>query len=1336
MPAVMLQHRHVFGLKSSVKGTVHFTDEAQIIYPAGHNSIQYQMDQRVQARVFPGTEGSEGITCMAVSPNRKSLAVCERFSDVNHSKAICSMFDLSTGKRRRGTLSYSLCDAKEFVCCAFSADSKYLITQGGAPDWTLSLWSWDKARHHAATKVSSHANSVIHECSFSPLDHALICVIGDGVFKLFRLQENQFRNIPNQLGKLREASNQNYVCHAWLNDDKLVVCSEAGDALLFDGSGEFKMTLLCSPGEMRSMLCVVPSPKGFIAGGEDGIVRWFDRVEGDVKEYFRKTKEARLDNGLKNSGPGVGAVTALAVNPSEETLAIATEYSQLLQLSLNPSDLLKPEDALSVENIVSSFHTGSIVGLDVCVRKPLVVTCGSDRSVRIWNYYDRTQELCKFFHEDVFSVAFHPSGFSLIAGFSDKLRLMNLLMEDMRMYKEVPIKACRECRFSHGGQFFAAVNSNTVQVYKTYTCEVVCSLRGHQSKVRSVCWTADDSRLITTGSDGAIFEFDVLQDGRPISQWSQKGSSSSCVVAYTDLATQTNTMYVVGTDKVLKEVQNAALNYYVESNAIIGQLALANSTRALFAGVAEPELPGAVRCYAYPLDGDYVEYQAHAAPVSRVRITFDENFVFSVGEDGCLVIFDVIRRNPPRQRDGFSGFADEILVTKTFLDNKQTQITELDKQVEDLTKKIDLELRQRDSYHREMMAGMEEKYSDEIDIERRRYESMREEKRDLETGYEKNYKLMEDMHSKQMSDLEKSFQSKMDVEVKRFEKLAKDKEREQTEWEASHSQLLQEHEAVIEKMKNEHERQQQQNWSTRDRIVKEKESALKTHHETLKQLEQDADREIEELKEMYEQKLGLEKEEKVRLRGQAGMHRKYHEECHRENRQKMDEVRKEEENNRKADNTIAGLIKEKDSNEKEIKERDKTIADKEQRIYDLKKQNQELEKFKFVLDYKIRELKAQIDPKNDDINSMRTQIHAMDAELDEYVRKNKQLALDISQLQMKQRALQEEIKSQKRRLRDDMALIKRFKLALSDCMETINEPKALKDNVANLYRKYVQSTSSKLDLDTDQQDVYNRQREYLEKSVESLKSKLEKDSQAHRIDNMRRMQENVSLIREINDLRREINALKNERTAQELRSSNKDSFVPPWIQAKKEQEEEISNLTQRLRQLQRSTPHRTPRVEAAAAVAAAAPSQATPDATTAPSVAPAADAERVEDAAGGDDVQWPGGYAGLAADVGEDFDPDTDETAEEDAGDATRFEDVGDATRLDVGDATQLDVGDADELDVGEADELYIEDAAEFDVGDTGELDIGGSAELDGGGVVEPDDSEAGASPTSNAARP
>lgn len=59
---------------------------------------------------------------------------------------------------------------------------------------------------------------------------------------------------------------------------------------------------------------------------------------------------------------------------------------------------------------------------------------------------------------------------------------------------------------------------------------------------------------------------------------------------------------------------------------------------------------------------------------------------------------------------------------------------------------------------------------------------------------------------------------------------------------------------------------------------------------------------------------------------------------------------------------------------KEIRDREETVVDKEARIYDLRKKNQELEKFKFVLNYKIQELKRQILPRKREIQDMREQM--------------------------------------------------------------------------------------------------------------------------------------------------------------------------------------------------------------------------------------------------------------------------------------------------------------------------------------------------------------------------
>jgi len=45
----------------------------------------------------------------------------------------------------------------------FSPDGKSLLTQGGAPDWTLVNWQWEKARPLQYAKVSNKAGAPIYQ---------------------------------------------------------------------------------------------------------------------------------------------------------------------------------------------------------------------------------------------------------------------------------------------------------------------------------------------------------------------------------------------------------------------------------------------------------------------------------------------------------------------------------------------------------------------------------------------------------------------------------------------------------------------------------------------------------------------------------------------------------------------------------------------------------------------------------------------------------------------------------------------------------------------------------------------------------------------------------------------------------------------------------------------------------------------------------------------------------------------------------------------------------------------------------------------------------------------
>jgi hypothetical protein len=73
-----LSYKHVFGVKTNVyNNCIHYADENKVVYPVGHTTVIYDIDHKFQ-RFFSGTEGAVEITCVAMSPNRRYLAVSER----------------------------------------------------------------------------------------------------------------------------------------------------------------------------------------------------------------------------------------------------------------------------------------------------------------------------------------------------------------------------------------------------------------------------------------------------------------------------------------------------------------------------------------------------------------------------------------------------------------------------------------------------------------------------------------------------------------------------------------------------------------------------------------------------------------------------------------------------------------------------------------------------------------------------------------------------------------------------------------------------------------------------------------------------------------------------------------------------------------------------------------------------------------------------------------------------------------------------------------------------------------------------------------------------------
>lgn len=551
-PGPLLSLRHVFGLASDASSNMHYLDESVFLYPAGGQVVVYNAESRSQrfihtpeaASAMAVASGENGISALAVSPkDHKFVAVAERGEH-----ATVSVYNVHTLKKVRTSLSSSDCASKQFVYVAFSSDQRFLLTQGGAPDYTLVNWLWEKARPLQMAKLATGVNVRITVAMFQPSDPSTVVVAGTNLVKVLHCEQNEFKQTPVVLKAKKDAIE--FQCMTW-DGDRCLIGADNGEVYVVEGV-EHRRTY-CTPKEANSIHAIAMYAKGFVVGCDDGLVHFFERIDdksghaadtsdatASEREWYRPLKTFRIAS-------SVSRVIAIDVSPSGETMVCTLDNAQAYIMNLSQVDILKTDD-VTFELLANEFHSGAITGLDICTRKPLIATSSFDGTIRIWNYEDNTGVVSKNFEEPPLSIAFHPSGLQVVVGFADRLTLMSVLMDEVKPYKDLPLKDCRECAFSNGGQYFAVVSGTTISVYLTYTAENIVNLRGHTGKIRSIAWNADDTGLVSGGMNGTIIEWD-LRSGSRIQEFEQKNCTFTSVAITND-----RHLYAVGNDSVVREI--------------------------------------------------------------------------------------------------------------------------------------------------------------------------------------------------------------------------------------------------------------------------------------------------------------------------------------------------------------------------------------------------------------------------------------------------------------------------------------------------------------------------------------------------------------------------------------------------------------------------------------------------------------------------------------------------------------------------------------------------------------------------------------------------------------
>ncbi|KAJ5073214.1 cilia- and flagella-associated protein [Anaeramoeba ignava] len=795
------------------------------------------------------------------------------------------------------------------------------------------------------------------------------------------------------------------------------------------------------------------------------------------------------------------------------------------------------------EKSIPNFHCKKIVGVDCCLQRPVFITVSNDKTVKIWNYEDGKLVMTKEFAENPFSVSFHPSGLMALVGFSDKLRLFGIHLADMRIYKEFLIRKCEICSFSEGGQFFAAGNFNEVKIFSTWDHSQIACLKGHTSKITDIRWGARDLKIITCGSDGAIYVFDWMnaEQNREVENV-VKISSYYCV----EFAKKCGRIFAGGSPSVLREidVRNGSIIKEMETEEVITDLVVSELNGLLFAGTERGRIKifkmqnretKEIKQKSNNSENEQQEYtysdvqcleeigdlNIHHGSISQFALTPQEDKLISVSEDGSIFIFSIknLANSTMREKEKDNQIVrNEILVSTRDLEEMEMEKNGLVMKIEDQRNETEHLLNLEKLRWRDERRKMKEENRKELEKKDLRHKKL---KQAFEESKTKNKKEMEEMMQKNeqkqevlLTRLNQSIQQ----EKKRIEELEKEKK----EMEISHANQVKEMEKERKVGQNGMEEQLKKNEEIYRKKVQqlkdEQEEMKKQHEKMVKILEEDADEEIQHKLEKQKVLLENEREEKIVLKGDLGILKKKLQTAQHDVEMHVLSAKKMNQEKERLLNTLELLNKQCDVQKKEIEERNKTISDKNQRIEEMKQSIHELEKNSFVLDYKSKELKKQIEPKKAEIDQKNEIISNLEKEISTFEKLVENQKIGISDSELKIKSLNQEVNRKKEQIWVLKKKVENLIFDLKQTTEFIQNPSKLKKEMKEIYKKYLTESNEEINRNSKKElnQKENRNEEKINsliKIIENLKKRIEENEKKFKKEKTKLIKENLDLIK-------------------------------------------------------------------------------------------------------------------------------------------------------------------------------------------------------------------------------
>ena len=960
----------------------------------------------------------------------------------------------------------------------------------------------------------------------------------------------------------------------WLNDGPFCFVTDHY-INIFDIKEKKLIQKLINPnGDLRIItpFTLTNSYEGFISGGknkkfqvyakkniEDDNISEKDEQEKAEKYYmaFEKTKydfvpgvnekitdDKVLQNEKITSNERPFDFLTIITNYDTPYCIVSTSNNDLMMINIEEKEI----DRSLIKYLISPFHSDSVEGMDLCINKPYLISCSKDKSVRVWDYQNKIHVISKMFEEELYSIAFHPSAMHALVSTDDKIYPLNVFYDEIdNMAPPITSKKSKEIKFSNMGHLFAFDSGTWVKIYDFLNMQIFSgpppsglqqkNFSITSSKINYLNWSDDDKNILASGTE-YIYDWEIKEEHDTKPKIAQTNVISA---VYCDK----NKSIIASTDdsclrKLIKDNQNYSiepfsypmreLHAFKKSKIVICSTTKINNTTEN--NPDNNEKNGINNRFTTCLrvfpeinkNYDFMDIPAHQGETIRVRYNFEENKIFTCGEDGCINIYSIeIPFDEPEKflNEQNSAFTNTVLIKRGEFKIREFNKKELPAKREEKLKKIRSENNDKREGDRKLL---DEKKKKIATTRYRETNTLNDMQKDLEKSeLEFDRKIKEeiqnnnDEYDNQFNDNQIALSVKTrDVEGVRI-KIKKQKEEHKQEKQKiakkakeEKEKILQEFEAKIKDLEGNKTELEGNIKSLETNQIEDSKALDWLNGQVITEITDNIDElrhKIDELKVHYTHHIKKQKEEKEKLQ-QTGDNlnfelKKIEEEMERQIKTKE----KNFENKKKAEDDLSKITK--------------RISDIENKIIECKKAHTYLEKCKFVLSYKIQELKKEAGPMEKVLEDLQLRTKEDELSLSKY---NREFDI-ISQKLVNLDDLKEKTKTHEKTEHDLKNEINAFKIDLFNMLPFIDDYDKLREGFRNLRDKYLKTYVPEIQ-DHELESEFSNQKAKMKNRVTELKKTLDTLKQQHKENIFENRYKNNEMIRKIEALKSTIKKVK------------------------------------------------------------------------------------------------------------------------------------------------------------------------------------------------------------------